>query len=369
MWVTNHESIWCRLQPRRRRARCVSSSLPWTRLNAPCIFYLLFHLFLRTLDHAEGLEDRRHVAENGPRPAWSVESTSSFPDMPAAVPRVLEIPELVERILLALPMQDLLLCQRTCKAWCDLVLKSPNIQRALFFLPLDGLLYAHEVPQGARLPRERGDNDDDGSVGNDDEELEDEDDDEPNIELRYQDGRVFEGGHRRLSINSLLLGKYPTFDNRSFIQEVILQAPRTLRVPTGQYPRRNSSGNHVEPSVDEDREPEDLSDTSSASSHESDWDAYETNIASSAPKHTLCLVKFLHAQSPAFNHPTASWRKMLLSQPPTAKLEIVDLRRESSQDYHNASGMRLSDIAGSGGAEVTGWDPPKWWVILSPGEA
>ncbi|KAK5710221.1 hypothetical protein LTR17_019056 [Elasticomyces elasticus] len=42
-------------------------------------------------------------------------------------------PELVEIILLQLPMKDLLLSQRVCKTWKAVVESSPGIQNALFF--------------------------------------------------------------------------------------------------------------------------------------------------------------------------------------------------------------------------------------------
>lgn len=48
----------------------------------------------------------------------------------------LEIPELIEAILLELPNQDLLLDQRVCQLWRDTITSSPTIQEKLFYKPL-----------------------------------------------------------------------------------------------------------------------------------------------------------------------------------------------------------------------------------------
>lgn len=48
----------------------------------------------------------------------------------------MKITELVEKIVLQLPTQDLLLSQRVCKQWRALALMSPSIRRALFLEPI-----------------------------------------------------------------------------------------------------------------------------------------------------------------------------------------------------------------------------------------
>ncbi|KAK5736213.1 hypothetical protein LTR17_007553 [Elasticomyces elasticus] len=53
----------------------------------------------------------------------------------AAAQQVLGLPELVEIVLLGLPTRDLLLAQRVCKTFKDVIDRSKNIQKALFFLP------------------------------------------------------------------------------------------------------------------------------------------------------------------------------------------------------------------------------------------
>lgn len=52
-------------------------------------------------------------------------------------PPVLKTPEVLEMILLQTDMRTLLTsCQRVCRGWCNLVTKSPSIQKALFFTPI-----------------------------------------------------------------------------------------------------------------------------------------------------------------------------------------------------------------------------------------
>lgn len=55
--------------------------------------------------------------------------------MATAAERVLELPELLERILLLVPMRDLLLSQRVSKFWQALIANSLSLQQALFFKP------------------------------------------------------------------------------------------------------------------------------------------------------------------------------------------------------------------------------------------
>ncbi|KAF2207775.1 hypothetical protein CERZMDRAFT_102040 [Cercospora zeae-maydis SCOH1-5] len=55
--------------------------------------------------------------------------------MAAAADRALHVPELLERILLSLPMKDLLLDQRVSKYWKALIKNSPKLQQALFYRP------------------------------------------------------------------------------------------------------------------------------------------------------------------------------------------------------------------------------------------
>ena len=45
--------------------------------------------------------------------------------------------ELLESILHNLPTKDLLLAQRVCRQWKQAIERSPKLQRALFFLPVE----------------------------------------------------------------------------------------------------------------------------------------------------------------------------------------------------------------------------------------
>jgi len=48
---------------------------------------------------------------------------------------VADTPELVEMILLQLPLPDIILTQRVNRAWQQIITGSPNLQRTLFFRP------------------------------------------------------------------------------------------------------------------------------------------------------------------------------------------------------------------------------------------
>ena len=56
----------------------------------------------------------------------------------AAIPthQVLFTTELLEEILLRTPPKDVLLLQRLCKGWKDVIEGSVKLQRMLFFLPI-----------------------------------------------------------------------------------------------------------------------------------------------------------------------------------------------------------------------------------------
>ena len=59
---------------------------------------------------------------------------------------VFSVPELLEAILINLPIEELLIvAQRVCKTWNTSIKKSPRLQQALFFSPLPGnaLQYIH----------------------------------------------------------------------------------------------------------------------------------------------------------------------------------------------------------------------------------
>lgn len=64
--------------------------------------------------------------------------------------RIWDIPEVVENILLFLPMRDLLLDQRVCTRWQNVIQAAPRLQQALFFRPVSNL----SVGKDGRIERE-----------------------------------------------------------------------------------------------------------------------------------------------------------------------------------------------------------------------
>lgn len=64
----------------------------------------------------------------------------------ALIERVLCTTELLEMILLHLPLKDLLLAQRVSTKWRAIINDSPDLQKALFFRPaVSEVLFFHEV--------------------------------------------------------------------------------------------------------------------------------------------------------------------------------------------------------------------------------
>lgn len=49
------------------------------------------------------------------------------------------VPELVEHVLLQLPLRDILIAQRVNKVWKAIITNSPSIQKALFFRPVEDI--------------------------------------------------------------------------------------------------------------------------------------------------------------------------------------------------------------------------------------
>lgn len=62
-----------------------------------------------------------------------------------------DVPEVLENILVRLPMKDLLLDQRVCTQWRDLIQAAPRLQEALFFKPIS----TRHVGQNGKISRER----------------------------------------------------------------------------------------------------------------------------------------------------------------------------------------------------------------------
>jgi len=99
-----------------------SSSLPRTRMG-------LQRRFMRIIGREAGEKQHRDGNQESP-------SLPTATSMRPAEHSVLQMTELLENILLYLPLEDLLFADRISKYWHDLVHTSIGIQRALFLAPL-----------------------------------------------------------------------------------------------------------------------------------------------------------------------------------------------------------------------------------------
>ena len=214
--------------------------------------------------------------------------------------RTLHLPELLEQILLHLPQRDLLLAQRTSRAFHQTINSSPKLQRALFFaadphLPASPITY-----------------------------------------LNPSTGTT--SAHRRPQNNSLLLrafpGIYPT------VSPVLVNLPPS---------RQDVVAGRPGPEMWR-------------------WDVCISfpagavvggNNQSAAPPPPTA--------NPATAYPTASWRRMYLSQPPCTALHLVRRwRRCRRKAIERAEGITMGDfvdevstkgavMAGDGGEGGSGW--------------
>ena len=190
--------------------------------------------------------------------------------------RTLHLPELLEQILLHLPQRDLLLAQRTCRAFHQTINSSPKCQRALFLSP------------DPHLPTS------------------------PITYLNPSTGTT--SAHRKPKNNSLLLrafpGIYPT------VSPVLCNLP----------PSREDVV-HGRPGVEVWR-----------------WDVC---ISFPAGGGSVAATEgtTLPATNPATAYPTASWRRMFLSQPPCTALHLVRRwRRCRRKAIERAGGITMGDF-------------------------
>ena len=68
----------------------------------------------------------------------------------SAVDRTLNIHELLEEILLALPAKDILFVKRVCKNWNEMIEGSSRLQEALYVKPVKAMVLT-EPPKGMRM--------------------------------------------------------------------------------------------------------------------------------------------------------------------------------------------------------------------------
>ena len=200
----------------------------------------------------------------------------------AATLRTLHLPELLEQILLHLPQRDLLLAQRTCTAFHQTITASPKLQRALFLAP------------DPHLPAS------------------------PITYLNPSTGTT--SAHRKPKNNSLLLrafpGIYPT------VSPVLCNLP----------PSREDVV-HGRPGAEVWR-----------------WDVCISFPAGGAGAGAGAVAEtegttLPATANPATAYPTASWRRMYLSQPPCTALHLVRRwRRCGRKAIERAGGITMGDF-------------------------
>lgn len=163
-------------------------------------------------------------------------------------------------------------------------------------------------------------------------------------------------------VNELLRSRYPGWDKRQGIKRVIAGEPFSIEGHVDNSEEENAAKRRKASDDSEDISDEgSMSDSGSDSDSTPDYDSWGNNLVETAPTHTFGLVKFNHFDWEATNHPEAYWRKMLLTQPPCVRLEIIDLDRRSGEIYTNQSGVTMGQIAPET-QEISGWPRRKWWI-------
>jgi hypothetical protein len=219
--------------------------------------------------------------------------------------RTLHLPELLEQILSHLPQRDLLLAQRTSRAFHQTINSSPKLQRALFLSP------------DPHLPAS------------------------PITYLNPSTGTT--SAHRKPKNNSLLLrafpGIYPTVSpvlcNLPPSREDVVHGrpgPEVWRWDVCiSFPAGGGGGR------------------SAAAGGAATTTTESGQIASTPP-----------TTNPATAHPTASWRRMYLSQPPCTALHLVRRwRRCRRKAVERAGGITMGDFVDevtAKGALIAGGD-------------
>lgn len=196
--------------------------------------------------------------------------------MATAADRALNVAELLERILLSLPMKDILLDQRVCKFWQDLTKNSPKLQQALFYRPD----YNTETWTA----------------------------------LDFAVMRFTDSAHVVEAV--LPHAKHDTTAGEWHQKLVVGRANELLLIPSGSEIgiAEGSYRFHVPSSVDAARR---TSFNSDSGSEESDQNEYEYGS-------DLSLVAAKSNGKPSADGFTPSWRNMFLSQPPSTVVTFPD---------------------------------------------
>ncbi|KAJ5654596.1 hypothetical protein N7490_001599 [Penicillium lividum] len=184
----------------------------------------------------------------------------------SAINKALHIPEILEMILVQVDMRTLLTSQRVCRTWVDVISKSPSIQKALFFTPI-------------------------------------------------QD---FEWGMGKKVLNPLLMETFPfIFSNKG---------------------RRNCCGVEVEVSdIPYEENPP--------------WGRiYDYSVLRPKSSKTCCGLNFYHltmakdaSTMARFLHKDATWRKMLVQQPPILEIGLLHYARKLLGEDLRSSSIPASE--------------------------
>ncbi|PNS18044.1 hypothetical protein CAC42_4003 [Sphaceloma murrayae] len=216
----------------------------------------------------------------------------------SAVKQVFDIPELLELILSNLPNLDLLLSQRTCHRFHDLISTSPKLQRLLFMRPdwtLEGR-YSDDKPGTRPLN---------------------------NLMLR----QIMGGMYPTMTLRMLSFPTYKAFSEARDTMRFDLMTPHafpSLDVPVPfSHPQSNES-----PTT-----------TTTTTFSLGIW-AWTVNV--SFPTDTLISAQ---KERPAIAYECASWRKMYMSQPPATELHLCRRWRRAEQPaVAMRTGITMDDL-------------------------
>lgn len=104
---------------------------------------------------AEDTDDKTNTADMAQSSASVTHNFNTGDDIAEVVEKILNTNELLENILVRLPIKKLLLAQRVCKHWKALITGSIRLQRALFMVPVPILGQVLKLKHGLELRSEK----------------------------------------------------------------------------------------------------------------------------------------------------------------------------------------------------------------------
>ncbi|TKX20789.1 F-box domain-containing protein 9 [Elsinoe australis] len=222
-------------------------------------------------------------------------------DHESAIIRVLQVPELLELILSHLPKFDLLLSQRTCRLFHNIINTSPCLQKLLFMRP-DWTLEGH-----------------------------------------YADDKPGTRPLNNLMLRQILGGMYPTMTLRML----------SFTSPEAFTTARNRM--HLSSTTDCPfpllPEPNNLKPDPGPNAALGFW-AWNVNV--SFPANALLTAQ---QENPAIAYEHASWRKMYMSQPPATELHLCRRWQRAAQPAVVVeTGITMEDLAGAAQDSKRAWN-------------